>query len=57
MSALTCTFVERLNMPVQQPIPLDACALSLKGDVIFSRAQQEPGPSGSTSTFVSLVCT
>ena len=35
------------------PIPHDARALSLKDDVIFSRAD-EAGPSG---TFVALVCT
>ena len=34
------------------PIPLDARALSLKDDAIFSRADLSP-----TGTFVSLACT
>ena len=37
------------------PIPLDVHALTFNGDAIFSRA--DPGASGSTGTFVSLICT
>ena len=52
---LVVSFLTQVTV-LAAPIP-DARALSLKADTIFSRADPAPDPSGSASTFVSLVCT